>query len=247
MWQSWKLYVIAAIVLVISFWSTLSLPVSESVRSFVSLPGVLAILAALWQASRDQLAHERAKELQERQHVFILGAASHMAEVAFNKHVQFAEQYLSRMDRGILDLFREGPPGPSATILSDLTEIRHSHGIWMTSEIEEKLKPFEQALAKMSSLGIRLQATKPGAERGPYVDEMFNVFSDILKLNREGEVNEEIAHSTIVSHLRRLLGVEELSRMRAAITQTATDMLEQRLLSPCRQESFPDGMNLERE
>lgn len=53
-----------------------------------------AIVTVLYQLLRDQAAHARALELQERQQLFNLGVASHMANVAFDKHIHFSEQYI---------------------------------------------------------------------------------------------------------------------------------------------------------
>jgi hypothetical protein len=121
--QSWKVYVVAMIVLVVSFVAAWTLPTTKILRGIIGLPGVGALFATLYQIVRDQAAHERAIELQEKQQLFNVGVASHMANVAFDKHVQFSEQYITRMQQGLTDLFQTGPPGESLKFCSDLIDI----------------------------------------------------------------------------------------------------------------------------
>lgn len=118
--QSWKVYAVAAIVLVVSFVAAWTLPTTEILRGIIGLPGVAALLTAIYQIVRDRAAHERALELQGKQQLFDLGVTSHMAAVAFDKHVQFSEQYISRMQEGLTTLFALGPRKESLKICSDL-------------------------------------------------------------------------------------------------------------------------------
>ncbi len=104
--HSWRVYLVAAIVLVVSFVAAWTLPASEILRGIVGLPGVAALFATLYQILRDQAAHERVIELQERQELFNLGVASHMANVAFDRHVQFSERYTTKMLPGFLECHR---------------------------------------------------------------------------------------------------------------------------------------------
>jgi len=64
--ESWKVYVVAAIVLVVSFVAAWNLPTTEALRGIIGLPGVGALFAVLYQIVRDRAAHERALELQQR-------------------------------------------------------------------------------------------------------------------------------------------------------------------------------------
>ena len=52
-------------------------------------------------------AHEI--EMEEAKNRFTVGAASHMANVAFDKHVQFCEAYSGEMFSALTTLFARGP------------------------------------------------------------------------------------------------------------------------------------------
>jgi hypothetical protein len=227
--QSWKTYVVAAIVLVVSYVAAWTLPISDILRSIVVLPGVGALFAVLYQILRDQAAHEKALELQDRQQLFNLGVASHMATVAFDKHVQFSEQYISRMQRGLTELFQTGPPGKSLELCSDLIEIRLSFRAWITEDIEAKVMPFEEALRKISVGKFALEQLPVGDMRTRRIDEMYNLFSDVLGLEREGHIDEKIAARKIMSHLQELLGVQQLSLLRRAVVHGAIEVLGRKL------------------
>ena len=228
MQHSWKTYVGAAIVLVVSYVAAWTLPITEILRSIVVLPGVGALFVVLYQILRDQAAHERAVELQEKQHLFNLGVTSHMATVAFDKHVQFSEQYISRMQRGLTELFQTGPPGEALKFCSDLIDIRLSYRAWITGDIADKVMPFENALHQIGVGKIVLKGLPPGNERTQAVKEMFRVFSDVTGLKGEGDIDENLAPRKIVSHLQELLGVQQLSRLRGAVVQGAIDALERK-------------------
>ena len=226
--HSWKVYVVAVIVLVVSFGAAWTLPTTEILRGIVGLPGVGALFAALYQIMRDQAAHERALELQEKQQLFNLGVASHMANVAFDKHVQFSEQYISRMQQGLTELFQTGPPGESLKFSSDLIDIRLSFRAWITEDLEAKVMPFEDALRQIGARKIALEGLAPGEQRTRVVKEMYEVFSDVIGFKREGHIDEKLAPRKIMSHLQELLGVQQLSRLRGAVVQAAIDVLERK-------------------
>lgn len=124
--RSWQVYTVAGVVLTLSFVTAWTLPTTEILREIMTLPGVGALFLALYQIVRDQAAHERALELQVKQQLFNLSVASHMATVAFDKHVQFSEQYLARMQQGLTELFQNGPTKESLKFCGDLADIRRA-------------------------------------------------------------------------------------------------------------------------
>jgi len=226
--QSWAVYLVAALVLVVSFVAAWTLPTTEILRGIVGLPGVAALFAALYQILRDQAAHERAVELQERQELFHLGVTSHMANVAFDRHVQFSEQYIARMQQGLTELFRTGPPGESLKFCSELIDIRLSFRAWITEDVEAKVMPFENALRQMGARKFALEGLAPGPERTRVVNEMYQVFANVTGVKGEGEVDETLAPRRIITHLQDLLGVQQLGRLRRAVVQAAIDALERK-------------------
>jgi len=66
--RSWQVYTAAAGVLILSFVAAWMVPTDEFLRAILSIPGVAALVAALFQLVRDQAAQERALILQEIRH-----------------------------------------------------------------------------------------------------------------------------------------------------------------------------------
>lgn len=225
---SWKVYVVAVIVLVVSFVVSWTLPTTQILRDIVQLPGVGALFTMLYQIVRDQAAHERALDLQKKQQLFNLGVTSHMAQVAFDKHVQFSEQYITRMQQGLTELFQTGPPGESLKFRNDLIDIRLSFRTWITEDIEAKVMPFEDALLQIGTKEIILDGLEPGQQRTRMVDEMYEVFSVMIGIKPEGYIDEKLAPREIMGHLQELLGIQQLSRLRKAVVQAAIDTLERK-------------------
>ena len=93
---------------------------------------------------------------------------------------------------------------------------------------EAKVMPFEDALRQIGARNIALEGLPRGPERTRVVNEMYQVFSDLTGLKREGQVDEKLAPRKIMSHLQELLGVQQLSRLRRAVVQAAIDALERK-------------------
>ena len=110
------------------------------------LPASGALFGVLWVAFKDFIAHERAKELQDHQNFFSLGAMSHMADVVFDKHVEFCEKYLEEVHQAVVTLTRHGPTDTALEHTTKLYGLRIQYTAWLPPEIEEKLMPFEKAL-----------------------------------------------------------------------------------------------------
>ena len=113
---NWKLYVVAAILCVVSFVTASLLPTTDVIRSLITVPGVGALFIALFQLLRDEAAHVKALEIHDKQQLFNVGVTSHMANVAFDKHVEFSETYIKKMQEGLTELFRTGASGRKSEI-----------------------------------------------------------------------------------------------------------------------------------
>src|SRR5207237_890627 len=120
-------------------------------QALASFPGAAALFAVVYQLWRDELTHQRAMELQKNEQDFIFGTASHMANVAYDRHVVFCEEYMARVQTGFEQLNREGATEAALQIGGDLVRLRQKHAAWLTTDIDEKLHPFEMALIKMGA------------------------------------------------------------------------------------------------
>jgi hypothetical protein len=114
-----KVYGGSGAVLLVSFAAAWFLPVAELFKGLAAVPGIGALLNVLSQLWRDERAHERAVELLHRQQDFALATASHMANVAYDKHVSFCEAYVERTNRGLVELMASGPSKDALRLAAD--------------------------------------------------------------------------------------------------------------------------------
>src|SRR5260370_26917350 len=116
------------------------------VGDLAGIPAIAALFGALFLLSRDSIAYDRSVRLGEAKNRFTVGATSHMANVAFDKHVQFCEEYTAEVNRTLTFLFRRGPHGDVLQHANALADIRTNWTVWLTPEIETQLIRFEGAL-----------------------------------------------------------------------------------------------------
>src|SRR4051794_35049823 len=74
-----------------------------------------------------RLQHEVQLALKQRDQSFNLSITSHMANVLFDKHVAFCEEYAARAHQCVRELFRDGPSENAMSIFQELTAIRQKH------------------------------------------------------------------------------------------------------------------------
>lgn len=221
-----KTYLASAVVFGASFVLAWVLPIPEVVRVLAIMPGFGALANVVFILWREELAHERAVELQERQQDFALATASHMASVAYDKHVKFCEEYIETTNRGFVELMKSGPSLDAVQLGNGLATIRLRHTAWLTSDIESKLEAFEAALRKMGAAEHRLETLDVGEERTKLVDEnlqRFLIFAGEKKPENEGEA--AVAREKVIDHLREVLGIKQLTELRQNATRVAITRL----------------------
>ncbi len=214
---SWKIYAILFGVVALSFVSALLLPAENIFKYFYGSPGVLALLGVLYRLFLDETQYQKNLSLQHDQQSFDLGATTHMADVVFNEHVSFCEEYMKEMQSSVATLFREGP-SPTALSLADrLLQIRIKHATWLTNEIDRNLEPFEKALRGIGAEAQYYKVDPGGANDNGAVKNMYSTFKKVLGLkenNDDSDIDPSIATSTIIRHLRGILKIEELTNLR---------------------------------
>lgn len=173
------------------------------------------MLAFLAQAWRDQLAYERQQVLQDNQQDFTLGVASHMAEVAYTKHLEFCEAYSQKVHEGLHKLYELGPAEYALQLSAELFTIRSKYTVWLSEEIEQQLSPFERALRKIGA-DMRVATHTPPS---PARSELLNAIMDpyLLVIGEKSPESEEEAEKTVrqaLENLRKLLGTRELTSLR---------------------------------
>lgn len=213
-----------------SFTAAWLLPLSELLKGVVSVPAVGALCLLLNQLWRDERAHDRALELQDRQQDFVLGTASHMAEVAYDKHVAFCEEYMARVQLGFQELFKEGATKNASNIGGDLVRIRFKHAAWLTSKLEEELKPFEMGLITMGAKKFELELSElqVGEQRTKLVKEIYKIFGLILGHEKPENEEESLMHmQKPIENVRKILGIDALMALRQGASDLAIKRLKQ--------------------
>lgn len=226
-----KVYLALALLFVASLILRFLPPVGEPgriVRELSGVPAIVALFGALFQLTRDSIAYERSIMAQQLQNSFSLGATSHMAIVAFDKHVAFSEEYVSPMFDILTKLFRKGPCDDALEGASTLPAVRKKYSLWITTEVETDLERFEAVLRKMGA-AAHVVETAPGTQdHAKLVSLMYSTFAEVMgskvmgsKEWQGGQISEEVALYTIIHKLRKVLGVEELTNLRSALVSEA--------------------------
>lgn len=221
-----SLYVVAILVFVASAWSASNITVDNLSKALFAVPGATALFSIVYKFWKDERAHERQVELQARQQEFAFLPASHMASVAYDKHVKFCEEYLEAVNKAVFELWAEGPNVKALGHAKSLRDIRDRHTAWLTREIEEKLFPIEAALRQIGAGSHVLPLVQPGSERSKIVDDVYGAFGKITESGKENQ-GSAAAVASITDSLRELLGIKELTELRTEVTKLARDRLRQ--------------------
>lgn len=220
-------YVILGVVFVTSLAVAALLPFGDTIRAISGIPAIGALLLALFQILRDQTAYEKSLVLQEAQNAFSVGATSHMANVAFDRHVAFCEEYVKEMFQTLSTLFREGPTEKALGHSDSLYHIQQKYAVWLTPDLEADLERFESALRQIGASAHVVNDFPGDKGHVERVKKMYSVFAEVIGLEEwEGEaVTEERAVKTLIGKLRKVLGIEELTSLREAFVTQALQSL----------------------
>jgi hypothetical protein len=219
---SWKIYLMLFLVITISFIGAWTLPVKDAFKGISTLPGIGALLAIIYQILRDQINFEREKEIQRKEHFFNLSVTSHMANIAFDKHVQFCEKYIKQMHEGLIKLSQDGPTQEALSIAVELSKIKKEFRTWLTKDIMDSVKQYEEALLDIGSKARSEEHIKDDKKRAEVIDEMFRVFSGVRGIKAtEGKIDEKITPEKIIHSLQQVLGIQELTKLRQKVITEA--------------------------
>lgn len=220
-----KIYVGLALVLVCSFGAAVYFPAEDILRGVYASPGILALFGVLYQIIRDQSAHERNLELQKKQQIFNLGATSHMANVAFDKHVEFCEIYMKEVHNTVVTLYREGPTEKAMNHASEFHALRQEYAAWLTDEINEQLFPFEQALRSLGAnehfITKTINVEQYQESRSKRIDKVYDEFKKLLTLDEKDKPDPEIAVEAVKKKVRGILDIEDLVQLRKSLISEA--------------------------
>ena len=198
-------------------------PGDAAIQFLAGIPLVGSLIAALVQFLRDQAAHEKAMFVLAAQNHFSLGASSHMANIAFDKHVQFSEEYAEEVFKTLATLFKKGPTPEVLQHTGNLYTLQQKYAVWLTSKVEKDLETFESALRRLGANAGYIQDAPSANDRQQRLEAMYQTFAEVMGFEKwQGEqLTDELAISMMIRRLRKILGTEELTEMRSTIVSKA--------------------------
>lgn len=229
--MSWKIYLSLTVVFILSVVITFMLPVNDFYKGIIATPAMGSLFYALYQISRDESAFKKEKYLQQQKQFFNLGSTSHMANVVFNKHVEFIERYMEEVHKTVSKLFREGPTKEAIELSNNLFRIREQYAAWIPKEESLKLEPFENAVREIGSLSYQADIVDKKTLRGSKtIIKLYDKFSKVLGIDLRIDEQEEEIYSSAVEEVKSkigsILGIEELTAMRKMLIKEAISFLK---------------------
>ena len=199
---------------------------SKLIQELAAIPLIASLLGVIVTLVRDDAAHHRSLLVADHQNRFVLGISSHIANIAFDKHVAFCEEYVEVADRVLGEIFSTGPPSDALDQAADLHKVRRKHTVWLTDEIDMKLEKFESAIRMMGASANYVEVTSNADEAGQRsekINQMYRIFSILIDLKEwDGEpLTNELAVTSQIKYLREVLGTEDLSAMRQLLVSVA--------------------------
>jgi hypothetical protein len=182
----------------------------------------VAVGLALWQ-QRVQGRRERIKMAAD-------SAGSHMANVAFDKYVEFCEAYKDAAGDGLKTLMRHGPTPEILEGADKLYDLRFRHSLWVPSEVDVRLKEFEQVWRNIGAYSPLTDERLAGSEaaRQRYSDFVYGEFAKVMGFKEwyGKAVSDKFTVDSIVAGLRDVLGTDKLSKLRRAVLERSISNLD---------------------
>jgi hypothetical protein len=169
------------------------------------------------------------EQLEQTKNRFTIGATSHMAAVAFDKHVEFCEKYAVAVNGALSTLFKRGPHQDILQDADNLVRIRLEWTLWVNPEVEAKLEAFEKALRTIGANAWLIQQLDPAHEdRTESISQAYNTFADVMGWPEwQGKpLTGDVAAQRIIEGLREVLSVGNLMRLREDLIKRAVEGLE---------------------
>jgi hypothetical protein len=230
--QNKKIYLYLAIVFIASFMAAFLLPISEFFKGISSIPLAGTLIGALYQIFRDQAEHEKQLELQRKKQFFDLAVTSHMANTAFNKHVDFCESYMKKVHLAFLNLISDGPSRHALKDANELYKLRVAFEPWVTDEISIQLDRFESALRHLGAKAGYAESTRSdpnetASSQKTYIEAhglWENLLAELLKKEVDSITNPTVEKTK--AKIREILGIEELTLIRKWVISQAVKSIE---------------------
>lgn len=186
----------------------------------IVVAGLVYLAKKLFEFALQTAASDRESEARNR---FALGATSHMANTAFDKHVEFCEEYAAEMNDTVTILFSEGPTKKALEHAGKLVDIRVKWNLWLTPELETNLGRFEGVIREIGAKAWLIDQIHGDDSRPAVVKEMYTQFAEAMGLEKwdDKPVSQELAFTKVKDKLREILGIKELTVLRSEFIKRA--------------------------
>lgn len=222
-----KQAILGLIIAAIAYTALATINTTSAIQALIALPGAAGLLLALWELVKANINHQHRLDETNAANSFVLSATSHMAETAFDKHVEFSESYVSKANDGLGILFREGPTVKALDVASQLYGIRIRYVLWETKDVSAFLDKFERALREIGADEHLLNDVPVGEGRAKLVQRLYENFKKVVNLEAlPDQPTPEIAVTHIIDRLRDHLGVTELTALRKYYLAEATKRMK---------------------
>jgi hypothetical protein len=214
-----KKYLLQAVLLFVSFYLSVHLPATTSIKTLVALPGIGVLFSFLFDIFlvRFKLFSEILRK--DKQYDFALGTGAHMASVAYDKHAQFCEEYIIAVEKTFDELTSNGTSKQTGMLVVPLVQIRRKYTAWLTSKLEKELIEYERILIDTGMSHMMMEFADENSKIEKYAE---NIGENLVSLlgNREKSVRE-----SAVNHIRKILEIDTLADIRGVITEEAKNRL----------------------
>jgi len=148
-----------------------------------------------------------------------------MANVAFDKHAAFSEEYIAQVNETVRTLIQKGPTAEATEHAFNLYNIQQKYVAWLTPDILSVIDKFEDALR---GIGARAQSEPYFQKTGnrEMINQMYDSLYNVLgiKIEEGKQVKSEIAVTTIINFFQKLLGIEELTQIRQQLQKNVRSL-----------------------
>ena len=172
---------------------------------------------------RAELKMAHAVQMEEAKNRFTVGAMSHMAVVAFDKHVEFCEEYSKAVRAALLNMLKKGPHEDVLKDAGTLTQLREKWSLWLSPEIERQLTDFEGAVRTIGAQGWLLRNLGPNENRSEAIKRAYGTFAAVMGWEEwRGEpVTKDLEADRVFEGLQKVLGIGQLTQLRSDLMKSA--------------------------
>ena len=230
--QNRRTYIGLGIVFVASSICAVLLPIEDLFKGIAAMPAVGSLFFSLLQIFRDQAAYEKQLELQRSRQFFDLAVTSHMANTAFDRHVEFCEKYMREVHETFRTLMQDGPTKQATEHANKLYGLRLDYAAWVTDQMGEQLDCFKSALLGLGARTRYIETTggrpRDATHYSRAIKESYDMWEGLLAelLKKESAPKTSITVEKTKTKIREILGIDELTRIRQWVISQATKSIE---------------------